>query len=117
MTQNGPVLRKRRLSFDDLQQQQVLMGTVRKVVDFGVFVDVGVGEDGLIHISELSDRFVRSPHDVVCEGELVKVRVVDVDPNKRRIALSMRSDGSPRRAPRKPERRRAPRDSSGMMVG
>ncbi|MDP6108093.1 MAG: S1 RNA-binding domain-containing protein, partial [Candidatus Brocadiia bacterium] len=106
-TESGPVLRKRRLTFGDLEQEQALMGMVRKVVDFGVFVDVGVGEDGLVHISEMSDSFVRSPHDVVSEGELIQVRVVEVDPEKKRIALSMRSESSPRRVPRRPAGRRA----------
>ncbi|MDP6439100.1 MAG: Tex-like N-terminal domain-containing protein [Candidatus Brocadiia bacterium] len=115
-TENGPALRKRRLTFGDLEQQQVLMGTVRKVVDFGVFVDVGVGEDGLVHISEMADSFVRSPHDVVSEGELIQVRVVEVDPEKKRIALSMRSESSPRRAPRRPQQRRASEESGTERV-
>lgn len=111
-TQAGPVLRSRQLGFDDLESGQMLMGTVRKVVDFGVFVDVGVSEDGLVHISELSDRFVRSPYDVVGEGDLVKVRVVEVDAEKRRIALSMRSEDKARRPARRPVRRHTEPDAS-----
>jgi len=99
---DGPMLRRRPLTFDDLQPGQVLHGTVRKVVDFGAFVDIGVSEDGLVHISELSDDFVRSPHDVVSVGDIVRVRVVEVDPQKRRIALSTRSQ----EVARKPARRR-----------
>jgi len=101
----GPVLRSRVLSFDDLAAGQALLGTVRKVVDFGAFVDVGLSEDGLVHISELSDRFVESPYDVVSEGELVRVKVVEVDSEKKRIALTMRSE----EATRRPPRRRTPR--------
>jgi transcriptional accessory protein Tex/SPT6 len=77
---------------DDLQPGQWTQGTARNVVDFGVFVDVGVGEDGLVHISELSDRYVESPYDVVSVGDPVRVRVVRVDKDKGRIALSMRSE-------------------------
>ena len=98
----GPVLRRRPLTFGDLQPGEALYGTVRKVVDFGAFVDIGVSEDGLVHISELSDEFVRSPHDVVSIGDTVKVRVVEVDPEKRRIALSMRSQKTARKGARPP---------------
>ena len=100
----GIVLRTRPLSLQDLQPGQALLGTVRKVVDFGAFVDVGLGEDGLVHISELSDKFVQSPYDVVSEGDLVRVKVVEVDAEKRRIALTMRSE-----AARKPARKRTER--------
>ena len=101
MQEQGPVLRQRPLTFEDLKADQVLAGTVRKIVGFGVFVDVGVGEDGLVHISELSDHFVQSPYDVVTVGEQLKVRVIEVDSEKRRIALSMRPPGSRRLPPRK----------------
>lgn len=104
VSESGPVLRDRRPSFDDLKADQVLTGVVRKVVDFGAFIDVGVGEDGLVHISELSDRFVRSPYDVICEGDVVQVRVVEIDAEKRRIALTMRSEESRARAAAKRER-------------
>jgi uncharacterized protein len=106
MHQEGPVLRQRQLTFEDLEPLQVLYGTVRKVVDFGAFVDVGVSEDGLVHISELSDEFVHSPYDVVSVGDLVKVRVVEVDPERRRIALSMRSEEAARKAARRKARAR-----------
>jgi uncharacterized protein len=103
----GPVLRQRRPVLAELQPDQWLTGTVRNIVDFGVFVDVGVGEDGLIHISELSENYVRSPYDVVCVGDSVRVRVVRIDTEKRRIALSMVAEGSRKEhRPREPYRRR-----------
>ncbi len=109
--EHGPILRRFRLTLNDLQAGQTMLGVVRKVVDFGAFVDVGAGEDGLVHISELSERFVRSPYDVVSVGELVKVRVVEADPEKGRIALSMRSPRAqrppPRKAPMRPQRAHA----------
>jgi len=113
MKEQGPVLRQRPLAFEDLKADQMLAGTVRKIVGFGVFVDVGVGEDGLVHISELSDRFVPSPYDVVTVGEQLKVRVIEVDSEKRRIALSMRPPGSRRSAPRKGPPRRRPETRAG----
>lgn len=104
----GPVLRQRRPSMDELQPDQWLTGTVRNIVDFGVFVDIGVGEDGLIHISEMSDGYVKSPYDVACVGDRIRVRVVRVDKEKRRIALSLRSEGGRKeRRVREPVRRRA----------
>ncbi|MFW6457045.1 MAG: S1 RNA-binding domain-containing protein, partial [Planctomycetota bacterium] len=102
----GPVLRQKPLRFEDLEPLQVLYGTVRKVVDFGAFVDVGVSEDGLVHISELSDEFVESPYDVVSVGDLIKVRVVEVDPERRRIALSMRSEKAAKKAAKRKARAR-----------
>ena len=66
-----------------------LMGTVRNVVDFGAFVDIGVHEDGLVHISKMSTRFVKHPSDVVKTGDIVKVWVTDVDLAKKRVSLTM----------------------------
>lgn len=107
LKEKGPFLRQRQLTFEDLQPDQTLSGTVRKIVDFGVFVDVGLSEDGLVHISELSDEFVHTPYDVVSVGEQVNVRVIEVDPEKRRIALSMRAPGARKAPPKqKPTRRR-----------
>jgi len=63
---------------------------VRNVVDFGAFVDIGVKQDGLVHISQLADRYVKSPHEVVSVGDVVSVRVLSVDPDRGRIALSMK---------------------------
>ena len=66
-----------------------LTGTVRNVIDFGAFVDIGVHQDGLVHISRMADRYIRHPSEVVSVGDVVKVFVVDVDVKKKRIALSM----------------------------
>ena len=68
----------------------VLKGTVRNVVDFGAFVDIGVHQDGLVHISQLSDRFVKHPLDVVKVGDVVTVRVLSVDEKKKKISLTMK---------------------------
>lgn len=85
-----PVLRNDVLSLSDLKPGMILKGTVRNVIDFGAFVDIGVHQDGLVHISELSDRFVKHPLDVVSVGDVVEVRVLSVDEKKKRIALSMK---------------------------
>ncbi|QST00311.1 RNA-binding transcriptional accessory protein [Pontibacillus sp. ALD_SL1] len=84
-----PLLKKDVLSMEDLRQGMELQGTVRNVVDFGVFVDIGVKQDGLVHISKLAKRFVKHPLDVVAVGDVVTVWVEDVDKKKERIALSM----------------------------
>ena len=86
-----PVLRDDVLSLEDLKPDMELTGTVRNVIDFGAFVDIGVHQDGLVHISQLSDRFVKHPSEVVKVGDIVKVRVLSVDVPKKRIALTMRS--------------------------
>lgn len=94
----------------DLKPGMMLEGTVTNVAAFGAFVDIGVHQDGLVHVSQLSDRFVKNPHEVVKAGQIVKVRVVDVDIKRQRIALSMKKDdgsaapvsgarGNPDRAP------------------
>lgn len=85
-----PILRSDVLKLEDLQPGMWLKGTVRNVVDFGAFVDIGVKQDGLVHVSELADRFVRNPLDVVQVGDIVDVRVLTVDPARGRIGLSMR---------------------------
>ena len=84
-----PVFSRAALSIDDLRSGMELMGTVRNVVDFGAFVDVGVHQDGLVHISKLADRFVRHPSDVVAVGDTVKVWVERVDRDRGRISLTM----------------------------
>jgi uncharacterized protein len=86
-----PILRADVLKLEDLQPGMWLKGTVRNVVDFGAFVDIGVKNDGLVHVSELADRFVKSPLEVVQVGDLVDVRVLSVDLARGRVALSMRS--------------------------
>ncbi len=78
------------LSIEDLKPGMILTGTVRNVADFGAFVDIGVHQDGLVHISELSDKYVRNPMDVVSVGDIVKVRVLSVDVDRKRISLSMK---------------------------
>ena len=85
------ILRQDVLSLDDLQEGMILQGTVRNVVDFGVFVDIGVKQDGLVHVSELADRFVRNPLEVVQVGDIVNVRVIKLDKQRGRIGLSMRA--------------------------
>ncbi len=86
-----PILRDDILGIEDLKPDMELTGTVRNVIDFGAFVDIGVHQDGLVHISQLSDRFVKHPSDVVKVGDVVKVRVLSVDVAKKRISLTMRS--------------------------
>ncbi|NLW49698.1 MAG: S1 RNA-binding domain-containing protein [Candidatus Brocadiaceae bacterium] len=107
----GPLLRRRRPTLEDLEADEWVSGTVRNIVDFGVFVDIGVGEDGLVHISELSDSYVQSPYDVVSVGDVVQVRVVRVELDKKRIALSMRSESARRERPRREPRQRRERES------
>ena len=85
-----PLLRQDVLKLEDLQPGMVLRGTVRNVVDFGAFVDIGVKQDGLVHVSELTDRFVRDPLSVVSVGQVVQVRVLKVDQQRGRVQLSMR---------------------------
>jgi len=77
----------------DLKPGMLLEGTVTNVAAFGAFVDIGVHQDGLVHVSQLADRFVKDPHEVVKAGDVVKVRVVEIDVKRKRIALSMRKDG------------------------
>ena len=85
-----PVLKSDVLDYDDLKEGMELKGTVRNVIDFGAFVDIGVHQDGLVHISEMSDKFIKHPLDVVSVGDVVKVRVLSVDKERKRIQLSMK---------------------------
>lgn len=85
-----PVLREDVLKFEDLQENQILTGTVRNVTDFGAFVDVGVKHDGLVHISELSNGFVKNPSDIVSVGDIVKVKVIGIDKERQKVKLSMK---------------------------
>ena len=85
-----PVLREDVLKFEDLQENQILTGTVRNVTDFGAFVDVGVKHDGLVHISEMSNGFVKNPSDVVSVGDIVKVKVIGIDKERQKVKLSMK---------------------------
>ena len=86
-------------TLSDLEIGMVLEGVVTNVTHFGAFVDIGVHQDGLVHISQLSDQFVQDPHSVVSSGQIVKVTVVEVDAQRKRIALSMRSQAKPASAP------------------
>ncbi len=86
----APILRHDVLKMEDLQPGMILQGTVRNVVDFGAFVDIGVKQDGLVHVSELADRFVKDPLSVVAVGQVVRVRVLKVEAQRGRVQLSMR---------------------------
>lgn len=86
----APALRSDVLSMEDLQEGMVLTGTVRNVIDFGVFVDIGVHQDGLVHISQICDRFIKHPLEAVKLGDVVQVKVLSVDLQKKRIALTMK---------------------------
>lgn len=88
----APILRSDILTIEDLKPEMVLKGTVRNVIDFGVFVDIGVHQDGLVHISQICDRYIKHPLDVVKVGDVVKVKVTDVDLKRNRISLTMRGE-------------------------
>ena len=85
-----PILRSDVLKFEDLQEGMELTGTVRNVIDFGAFVDIGVKHDGLVHISEMSDKFVKNPSEVVSVGDIVKVKVLSIDREKQKVSLTMK---------------------------
>lgn len=90
-----PLLRSDLLDIKDLKPGMVLQGTVRNVIDFGAFVDIGVHQDGLVHISRITDRFIKHPSQVVKVGDIVKVKVLEVDLARKRISLTMRDVDSP----------------------
>ena len=85
-----PLLRSDVMGMEDLTPGMELVGTVRNVIDFGAFVDIGVHQDGLVHISQIADRFVKHPRDLLKVGQRVRVKVLEVNPAKKRIALSMK---------------------------
>ncbi|MBM4095122.1 MAG: S1 RNA-binding domain-containing protein, partial [Planctomycetes bacterium] len=108
-----PVFRRGVVKLEDLEPGMKLSGTVLNVVDFGAFVDIGLSDSGLIHISRLADRFVRDPHEVVGVGDVVNVWVVDVDKVRRRVSLTAIEPGTekppePRRAAPRPPARKTP---------
>lgn len=85
-----PILRNDVLKFEDLRDGMILTGTVRNVIDFGAFVDVGVKHDGLVHISEMSDSYVKNPADIVSVGDVIKVKVIGIDNERQKVKLSMK---------------------------
>ena len=87
----APILRTDVLEMKDLKPGMVLSGTVRNVIDFGVFVDIGVHQDGLVHISQVCNRKLRHPSEVVKVGDVVKVSVLEVDEKRKRISLTMKN--------------------------
>ena len=85
-----PILRSDVLKLEDLKEGMVLTGTVRNVIDFGAFVDIGVKHDGLVHISEMSEKFIKNPSDIVSVGDVVKVKVIKIDKERQKVGLSMK---------------------------
>ena len=85
-----PILRSDVLKFEDLKEDMILNGTVRNVTDFGAFIDIGVKHDGLVHISQLSNRFVKNPSEIVSVGDIVKVKVIGIDTERQKVSLSMK---------------------------
>ncbi|MDO5441184.1 MAG: Tex family protein [Bacillota bacterium] len=89
-----PMLRSDILSIEDLKPDMELMGTVRNVIDFGAFVDIGVHQDGLVHVSQISDKYIKHPSDVLKVGQVIKVKIIDIDVKKNRIALTTKNCGN-----------------------
>ena len=85
-----PILRTDVLKFEDLKDGMILTGTVRNVIDFGAFVDIGVKHDGLVHISQMTDKFIKNPSEVVAVGDIVKVKVIGIDLERQKVSLSMK---------------------------
>ncbi len=106
-----PIFKKDILKLEDLTPGMELTGTVLNVVDFGAFVDIGLKDSGLVHISQLSRKFVRDPHDVVAVGDIVRVWVLEVDKERRRVSLTMIEPGTER--PPQPRRREKPEQARG----
>ena len=86
----APILRSDVLDMKDLKPGMILKGTVRNVIDFGAFVDIGVHQDGLVHVSQITDRFIKHPLEAVSVGDVVDVQVLAVDLPKKRISLTMK---------------------------
>ncbi len=95
----------------------VLEGVVTNVASFGAFVDVGVHQDGLVHVSRLADRFVKDPHEVVRAGDIVKVKVLEVDLERKRVALTMRFEKKPAPGAARAAAPRQPREAGGKSAG
>ena len=86
-----PLLRSDVMDINDLKPGMVLTGTVRNVIDFGAFVDIGVHQDGLVHISQICNKYIKHPLEALSVGDIVKVKVLDVDPAKKRISLTIKN--------------------------
>ncbi len=113
-----PIFRRGVMRLEDLEPGMELSGTVLNVVDFGAFVDIGLTDSGLVHISRLADRYIRDPHEVVSVGDVLKVWVVDVDKGRRRVSLTAIAPGSERPAPQRREKpQRAQRPPQGQGQG
>lgn len=128
----APIFKRGILKLEDLQTGMELMGCVLNVVDFGAFVDIGLHDSGLVHVSQLANRFVRDPHEVVSVGDIVKVWVMEIDKTRRRVSLTMIAPGTPRHEPaargapgegrrqrtdRPPRRDRPPRQRTAQPAG
>jgi len=111
----APVFKQGVLKLEDLTPGMELTGTVLNVVDFGCFVDIGMHDSGLVHVSRLADRFIRDPHEVVAVGDIVKVWVMEVDKERRRVSLTMVCPGSER--PRRPVRGEGGDSQEGQQAG
>lgn len=114
-----PLFRREIMKLDDLQPGMELAGTVLNVVDFGAFVDVGLRESGLVHISRLADKYIEDPHELISVGDHVRVWVVDVDKNRRRVSLTAIKPGQERPKPRgkRPHGQRGPQPRGGRRDG
>jgi uncharacterized protein len=110
-----PVFKKGVLKLEDLHPGMELKGTVLNVVDFGAFIDIGLKDSGLVHISQMANRYIKSPHEVVAVGDVVTVWVLTVDPERRRVSLTMIPPGTERKPPerRPPQRERGPAPERG----
>lgn len=104
------MLRTDVMELSDLKPGMTLSGTVRNVVDFGAFVDIGVHQDGLVHVSQITDRYIRHPSEVLSVGDIVEVTVLSVDEGKKRISLTMRKqEGQPSQGERERSAKRSGR--------
>jgi uncharacterized protein len=103
-----PIFRQDVLKMEDLKEGMILKGTVRNVVDFGAFVDIGVKQDGLVHLSQMSYKYVKSPLEVVAVGDVIDVRILKVDAEKGRIGLSMLLEGEKQKPAPRPEKTARP---------
>jgi uncharacterized protein len=108
-----PIFKKGILKIDDLTPGLELAGTVLNVVDFGAFVDVGLKDTGLVHVSQMADRYIQSPHEVVSVGDIVRVWVMEVDKDRRRVSLTMIAPGTVRQQPQRRGRDERPADGQG----